>query len=307
MNRPADGASQRFGPYESFALPPDMEEGYTTANGVHLHYVAVGSPDRPLVVLLHGFPEFWYSWRHQLPALGERYRVVAPDLRGYNLSEKPHRGYDIRTFCADVAGLIGAFGARDAAVVGHDWGGAIAWAFAIREPNMTRRLAILNAPHPGAFMRELRHWRQLRRSWYIGAFQLPWLPEWALARNDYAVIRRICRAVNRTSRRGIVFTPDDIERFVAAMSRPGARTAALNYYRASVRQGPRALGPVRRIEAPTLVLWGERDPALGVELLDGLDRWVADLRIQRFPDAGHWINQERPAEVTAALLDFLEN
>jgi pimeloyl-ACP methyl ester carboxylesterase len=193
-------------------------------------------------------------------------------------------------------------------VVGHDWGGAIAWAFAIRQPELTRRLAIVNAPHPATFLRELSRPGQLRRSWYIGFFQLPWLPEWTLARNDYVVIRRICRAVNRSQRSrraGVVFTPEDIERFVAAIARPGALTAAINYYRAAARRGMGALGSIRRIEAPTLVLWGERDPALGVELLDGLDRWLATLRIQRFPDAGHWLNQERPDEVNAALLEFL--
>src|SRR5579859_1348188 len=170
-------------PGETFPLPPGTREGYATSNGVRFHYVAAGASG-PLVILLHGFPEFWYSWREQLPALGERFRVVAPDLRGYNLSGRPAQGYDLRTLCADIVGLIEAFDERDAMVVGHDWGGIIAWALAIREPERVRRLAILNAPHPVPMWRELRRPRQLRRSWYAVFFQLPWLPEWVLARND---------------------------------------------------------------------------------------------------------------------------
>ncbi|HEY7974364.1 MAG TPA: alpha/beta hydrolase [Ktedonobacterales bacterium] len=286
---------------DSIPLAPGLTQGYISTNGVRLHYVAAGERG-PLVLLLHGFPEFWYSWRWQIAPLAARFRVVAPDLRGYNLSEKPRTGYDIRTLYRDVAGLIAAFDAPDAHIVGHDWGGVIAWALAIRQPQLVRKLVILNAPHPGTFMRELRHARQLRRSWYAALFQLPWLPERLLARDDYAAIRAICHAANR---RAVIFTPEDIERYVAAIARPGALTAALNYYRQLLRGGLGALGPLRRIDAPTLVLWGERDPALGVELLDGLERWVADLRIQRFPDARHWLSQERPDDVTQALLAFL--
>lgn len=290
-------------PREAFPLPPGTREGYATSNRVAFHYVAAGESG-PLVLLLHGFPEFWYSWRAQLPVLGARFRVVAPDLRGYNLSGRPKRGYDIRTLCADIEGLIEAFGEREALVVAHDWGGVIAWALAIRAPARVRKLAILNAPHPGTFLRELRHPSQLRRSWYVAFFQLPRLPEWAIARHDYAVIRAICQGINRQQGREVM-TAGDTERFVAAIARPGALNAAINYYRALVRHGPAALGPIRQITPPTLVLWGERDPALGVQLLDGLDRWVSQLEVQRFPTAGHWLNQERPDDVNAALLAFL--
>jgi epoxide hydrolase 4 len=292
-------------PREAFDLPAGAHERAMTVNGVRLHVVEAGVSG-PLVVLLHGFPEFWYSWRHQLPELAAHRRVLAPDLRGYNLSEKPRgiQSYDLATLCDDIAALIAASGERQADVVGHDWGGAIAWALAIRRPDVVRRLAILNAPHPGAFARDLRHPAQLRRSWYIAFFQLPRLPEWTIARNDYALLRASCAAVNR-ARRTEVFTQDDVERFVAAFARPGAATAAINYYRALARGGQRAISPLRRIDAPTLVLWGERDPALGVELLDGLDRYVANLDVQRFSNAGHWLNQERPEDVTRALDAFL--
>lgn len=290
-------------PREVFALPSGTHEGYVTGNGLRFHYVAAGTSG-PLVLLLHGFPEFWYSWRWQLPTLGERFRVVALDLRGYNLSDRPARGYDLRTLCNDIAGLIEAFGERDAMVVGHDWGGIVAWALAIRAPERVRRLVILNAPHPGPTRRELRRPRQLRRSWYAFFFQLPWLPERVIARNDYAVIRAICQGANRQQHRE-VFTSDDTDRLVAAIARPGALTAALNYYRALAWRGRATLGPLRQIVAPTLVLWGERDPALGIHLLDGLERWVRNLTVRRFPEASHWVNQDHPAEVNDALLEFL--
>lgn len=288
--------------HEAFPLPPGAEEGYATTNGVRLHYVAAGELGRPLVLLLHGFPEFWYSWRHLIAPLAERFRVVAPDLRGYNLSEKPGGGYDLASLDADVAGLITAFGAERADVVAHDWGGVIAWDFAARWPDLPRRLVILNAPHLALYRREVWHPRQLRRSLYAVYFQVPWLPEWTLSRHDYASLRVLWNAVRRISPE---MTAEDVERYVVAMARPGALSAALAYYRTLTRRGLGGLAPGRRIEAPTLVLWGERDPALGIHLLDGLDRWVADLHIRRFPDAGHWLALQRPNDVAREVLAFL--
>ena len=287
---------------ETAPLPSGAVEGYATTNGTRLHYVAAGT-DGPLVLLLHGFPEFWYSWRAQIPALARRFRVVAPDLRGYNLSDKPSGGYDIGSLVEDVRGLIAALGEREAHVVGHDWGGAIAWAVAIRAPDAVRRLAILNAPHPGPFRRELRSPGQLRRSSYIAFYQLRGLAERAIARDDYALIRRTFRAADR----GRAWLADeDIERFVTAIARPGALSAALEYYRRIARPAAfRQISPLRVIEAPALVLWGELDPYLGTGLLDGLDRWVRDLRVRRFPTAGHWLNQQEPERVSAALEAFL--
>jgi epoxide hydrolase 4 len=253
------------------------------------------------VLFLHGFPEFSYSWRSQLTALADRYRVVAPDLRGYNLSDKPRRGYDVATLASDVRELIFALGAPQADVVGHDWGGNIAWAMGIREPEVVRRLIILNAPHPALMLRKLRHPHQLVRSSYIGFFQLRGVAERAIYRDDYAHIRRTFRAADRAR---AWLADADIQRYVDAIARPGALTAALAYY----RQLPHALSqlsPMRVITAPTLVLWGEQDPYLGRELLDGLDDWVNDLRVRRFPAAGHWLNQQEPARVNDALRGFL--
>lgn len=286
---------------ESFALPPGCTEGYAETNGTRLHFIEAG--DGPLVLLLHGFPEFWYSWRHQIPALAERYRVVAPDLRGYNLSQKPRNGYDVATLCEDVRGLIAALGERQAVVVGHDWGGAIAWAFAIRAPDYVSRLAILNAPHPATALREARTPGQLRRSSYIGYFQLRGIAERAIERDDYALIRRTFRAADRAR---VWLTDEDVQRYVDAIARPGALTAALAYYRQLFRhESFLAISPLRVVSAPTLVLWGKRDPYLGAELLDGLGRWVSDLTVRCFPAAGHWLNQEAFADVNAALLAFL--
>ena len=285
-------------------------------NGVRLHYVEAGgdASASPPVVLLHGFPEFWYSWRRQLPALADAgHRVVAPDMRGYNDSEKP-RGVDAyRTdeLVGDVAGLIDHLGAERAHVVGHDWGGLVAWETAIRRPEVVEKLAVLNAPHPGRYRRALRrNPDQWRRSWYAMAFQLPRLPEVVLGARD-------CEAVVGMFR-GIAEDPDafsetDLRRYREAACKPGALASAVNYYRAAFRENAarelRALvGGDRRsfdVRAPTLLLWGERDPALGVELTEGLDAWVPDLRVERFPDASHWLQNDAPARVNRALAEFL--
>lgn len=281
-------------------LPPGCAEGCLTTNGVRLHYVAAGAGS--LVLLLHGYPEFWYSYRYQLPVLAQDHRVVALDLRGYNLSDKPPADYDIATLCEDLRGAIEALGEIKADVVGHDWGGVLAWALAMRAPEYVRHLVILNAPHPATFQRALRSPGQWLRSSYIGFFQLEGIAEEALSRDGYALIRRTFRAADRER---AWLTDADIQSYVNAIARPGALTAALNYYRQVVRRGPGIVGPARVIPAPTLVLWGELDPYLGVESLDGLERWVDDLRVQRFSTAGHWLNQQEPARVNEALLEFL--
>lgn len=271
-------------------------------NGIRMHYVIQG--EGPLIVLLHGFPEFWYSWRLQIPVLAAQgYRVVAPDLRGYNDSDKPRTGYDVATLLRDIQGLIQGLGYDKAAIVGHDWGGALAWAFAIRYPRMTERLIVLNAPHPGAFARELRTLSQLRKSWYMFVFQLPWLPEWALLRNHANAIGSMLRgsAVQKDA-----FTRDITAKYQAAMSKPGAMTAALNYYRQLFRTFPwQRPNEQVHVSAPTLLIWGEHDIALGIELTHGLDQWVDNLQIEYISDSGHWVQQEQPEKVTRLMVDFL--
>lgn len=259
---------------------------------------------RPPVVLLHGFPEFAYSWRHQMEALAQAgFQAVAPDLRGYNLSDKPRgiASYHIDKLAADVAGLARALAAPRIFLVGHDWGGAIAWHVAARHPELIERLAILNAPHPrvmARLVRSRRGLRQLRRSWYMLYFQLPLLPERMVLSPEF-----LPRALRGTSVRKGTFTDEDLARYRAALTQPGAATAAINYYRAVVRDffGAERIGA---IEAPTLVLWGEQDAFLGTELLDELPGVVPRLRVERFADAGHWIQQEQPGRVSDALLEF---
>lgn len=285
-------------------LPADWRHREAVVNGVRLHYVEAG--EGPPVVLLHGFPDFWYSWRLQIPALARAgFRVLAPDLRGYNLSEKPPgiASYRLPLLIDDVVGLIRHAGAERAAVVGHDWGGVIAWHLAMNRPEHLERLAILNAPHPALFQRALRRPAQRRRSWYILFFQLPYLPELVCRWHRFALLRRtlMTGAVSR-GRAG----KQDLARYVEALHRPGALTAALNYYRAVVRDTRRGAMPAPRvIDVPTLVLWGERDPYLGPWLTEGLEEWVSDLRLERFPRAGHWVHVQAAEQVNRSLVGFL--
>jgi pimeloyl-ACP methyl ester carboxylesterase len=273
-------------------------------NGVRLHYVEAGGG--PLVVLLHGFPEFWYSWRWQIPALAEAgFRVLAPDLRGYNLSEKPAgvQSYRVEALTADVAGLIRHAGERRAAIAGHDWGGAIAWMLAMRQPEMVEKLIILNAPHPAAFVRELRTWPQRLKSWYILFFQLPALPEWYLRAGNYAALETVFR---RDPVRSDSFTDEDIQKYKLAIGRPGALTAALNYYRAAFRSLVRGeVSNVRAIDVPTLLLWGEQDRYLGLGVTHGLEQWISNLRVERIAEASHWVQMDARERVNQLMVEFL--
>jgi epoxide hydrolase 4 len=304
-----------------------LEHRLVRTNGVRLHCVVSG--EGPLVVLLHGFPECWYSWRHQIDALASRFRVVAPDLRGYNESEKPASvaAYAMPELVADVAGLVSAFGERDAAVVGHDWGGAIAWYLAMERPALTRRLAVLNCPHPAIMTQYLRgNLRQLARSWYLFFFQLPWLPEFLLGRGH---AWPIASAIRQSAVQRDAITDDDLTRLRDAAMHSGALRSALNYYRAAFRDrtnaalmpvplqrfffGDEPLPPPRRsladwpkIAAPTLLIWGEQDVALERALTVGMEPlFTGPFEVRYIPDSGHWVQQERPALVNQWLAEFL--
>jgi pimeloyl-ACP methyl ester carboxylesterase len=270
-------------------------------NGIRMHYVRQGTGS--LIVLLHGFPEFWYSWRYQIPFLAAHgYSVVAPDLRGYNDSDKPRTGYDVSTLIRDIAGLVRGLGYERAVIVGHDWGGALAWAFALQYPQMTERLIVLNAPHPVAFAREMRTLKQLRKSWYMFFFQIPLLPEFLLGLNHAAMIGRMLSA---SAVQKEAFPPTVLARYQEAMSKPGALTSGLNYYRALFQ----AIGLSQQntmVEAPTLLIWGEQDVALGIDLTKGLEQWVPHLQVRYIPDSGHWVQQEKPETVNAWMLEFLQ-
>ena len=324
-------------------IPDDEPPGPWThgfaegAGGVRLHYVELlpeAGRDAPLVVLLHGFPEFWWSWREQIPALAAAgYRVVAADLRGYNLSDKPSEieDYAIEHLVEDLRLLIAHCGRERAAIVGHDWGGQVAWQFAMDYPQQTERVIVLNAPHPQRMQEAFSgrpNLRQLRRSWYMFVFQAPRLPERWLATNDYERVGLIFR---ETAAHREAFPPDVLHRFRTAAARPGAMTAALHYYRAAVRRGggevwqqlraaaPAALKPILgdvqrpeprvwpQINAPALLVWGERDTALGRELTEGMEPlFSGPFELVYMPDCAHWVQQECPQDVNRLLLDFLE-
>jgi len=272
--------------------------------GVKLHYVEAG--EGPLVVLLHGFPEFWYSWRNQITPLAQAgFHVVAPDMRGYNLSDKPQgwRAYDTGLLADDIAGLIRSFGEQSAYVVGHDWGAAVAYAVAMYHPDVVRRLAILNVPHPARMLEGFRTLKQLRKSWYMFFFQIPWLPEYVVRRDGYAFGKRSLRADSKKA-----FSDEDLERYVEAWSQPGALTSAINYYRAALRRSPgKAMAQMKPIEAQTLVIWGMLDRHLGSELAEPAPEWVSNVRVERIPEATHWVQHDAPERVNELLVEFFDD
>ncbi len=275
-------------------------------NGLELHTVVAGPLDGPLVILLHGFPECWYTWRKQIRPLVEAgYRVVVPDQRGYNLSSKPRgiHAYRLEALSADVVELIHAFGREKAIVAGHDWGGMVAWQLAMHYPEDVERLIVMNAPHPATFLREIRsNPAQQRKSWYMGFFQLPIAPEVVLGHDPIESARRFFRqgAMNQEA-----FSSFDIHVLATALAQPGALTSMINWYRAAARDQS-ALENLRPIDRPALLIWAEDDVALGRSLTYGLEPWVSHLKIHYIPYCGHWAQNEAPEEVNRLLLAFLE-
>ena len=263
-----------------------------------------GPEDGPLALLLHGFPDCWYGWARQIPALtGMGYRVVALDQRGYNLSDKPRKlaAYGLDRLTADVVAALRHLGHERAVVVGHDWGGVVAWRLAMDYPQVVDRLIILNAPHPRAMAREMkRGWAQRLRSTYALFFQIPWLPETLLTFSTLDTARLFFRQLGT---RSDVLSDEDLEILATALAQPGAMTSALNWYRAVLHFPPaRHSAEVRQ---PTLLLWGTADPALGIELTEGLGAWVPNLRLRYFPGVGHWVHVEAAAEVNDEIAAFL--
>lgn len=287
---------------------PDPASGIAirsvAANGLTFEVAEAGAGDH-LALCLHGFPELAFSWRHQMPLLAEMgYRVWAPNQRGYGASSRPDgiAAYSIDKLLADAAALFDASGAKRLTLVAHDWGGALAWMFAIRELRPVERLVVMNLPHPACFAAALRHWPQRRRSWYIAFFQLPRLPEWLMGRSGARGIRNAFRgmAIDKTR-----FPREVLDVYAAAALRPGALTAMINWYRAAMRyRADLDLGD-GAVDVPTLVIWGEEDTALGLETLDGTDTYVADLTIRRLPGVSHWVQQEAPEAVNAILAEWL--
>jgi len=280
-----------------------MEHVYFRTNGIRLHAVAAGPEQGPLVILLHGFPEFWYGWRHQIGPLAHAgFRVVALDQRGYNLSDKPVgvRAYAVDELVRDLIGVLDALECPTCYIAGHDWGAAIAWAAALFVPGRVERLAVLNVPHPAVMLHFLSHSpRQMLRSWYIGFFQLPKLPELVLgARRCRGALDAIVRTGGVTT-----FSTDELEQYREALLRPGSLTAMLNWYRALARYRP-ALPANPRVRVPTLILWGQDDIALGFEMVQPSVDLCDRVKLVVYRGASHWVQHDEKKAVAEELTRF---
>jgi pimeloyl-ACP methyl ester carboxylesterase len=293
------------------AQQPRIQHAYADVNGVRLHYATAG--DGQLVVFLHGFPEFWYAWKDQLAEFGKDHLAVAPDMRGYNLSSKPEgvEQYRMPLLVEDVRALAEklGFGAkRKFILVGHDWGGVVAWSYAAAHPDTLEKLIIVNAPHPGVFGRLLREDpAQQKASAYMLMFRSP-EGEKTLTANNHQMLVDIVLGQGLKSG---AFTEADKKAYLEAWSQPGAVTGGLNYYRASqVGPAPDAptppSAPSLKVTVPTLVIWGEKDTALLTSNLDGLEQFVPQLTVKRIPEGTHWVVHEHPAEVNRHIREFIK-
>ena len=282
----------------------ELEHSYIKTNGIQLHVVQAGPKSGIPVVLLHGFPEFWYGWRKQIPALMQAgCRVIVPDQRGYNLSDKPKgvKKYDVTTLVEDIIGLIDALEYEKVNLVGHDWGAVVAWALALLHPERLHKVSIMNVPHPAVMRRFLtRDIEQIRRSWYVFFFQLPWIPEMGMKQNDW----RGAVGALRGSGKIHTFTNDDIVKYKEAWSQPGAMTSMINWYRAVIRHMPK-LPEDPRIKVPTLMMWGMKDVALSHRMARPSMDYVEQGNLILFPDATHWVQHDATEEVNHYLIDFL--
>jgi pimeloyl-ACP methyl ester carboxylesterase len=284
-------------------------EHLTLKSGLRMRIARAGAG--PLVVMLHGFPECWYSWRHQLRDLSDSFDCVAPEMRGYGETDAPIgvANYALDKLVGDVAELIEALGHKRAVIVGHDWGGGVAWATALMRPDVVERLIVLNCPHLKRLSEELRrNPRQMLRSWYMLFFQLPALPEALFRARNFAALDSALK--NGTVRKDAI-TDDDMRYFREAFRNPYSITAAINYYRANVRAGFMARSGEGawldcKISAPTMVIWGEQDFALGKELTYDMQRlFDGPFELHYIPESGHWVQQEQPEQVTKFMRDFL--
>jgi len=283
-----------------------LDEEYVSTNGIRLHVVMAGPRNGLPVVLLHGFPESWLCWAKQWYVFAEAgCRVIIPDQRGYNLSDKPEgvKAYKLHILVDDIIGLIDALGYEKVDLVGHDWGAAIGWVLANKHPEKLHHLGILNVPHPAVMRRFLlRDWEQICRSWYIFLFQLPSAPEAAMRAGNWRGLSRAMRGSGKTHS----FTNQDIESYKVAWSRPGAITAMINWYRAVLRYQP-ALPKDPHIRVPTLMLWGMRDIALSHRMARPSLDYCDTGKLVLFPDATHWVQRDAAEDVNRFLLDFLFN
>ncbi len=280
-----------------------MEHHRIATNGIQLHVAQEGPKDGPLMILLHGFPECWHAWHAQIPYLADQgFRVWAPDQRGYNESDKPKdvSAYNIDILANDIIGLMDAAGREKVYLAGHDWGAAVAWWIGMKYPDRLHKLVTLNVPHPLVMQRFLRsNWKQIKQSWYIFFFQLPFLPEFGFSRDDG---KQMANSLIRTAKPGS-FSDDDIAILRKAWSMPGAVTGMLNWYRAFARTQPK-LPPSPRISVPTLLIWGVHDIALRREMAKPSIDFCDDGRLVFFDEATHWVMRDEPERVNALIAEF---
>lgn len=281
------------------------DTAYIETNGIRLHVALAGPEDGQPVILLHGFPEFWYGWQEQIdPLANAGYRVIVPDQRGYNLSDKPRgiRAYTLDKLSGDLLGLVDALGYERVNLIGHDWGAMVAWVFALWHAQRVRKLGILNVPHPAVMLNFLRRGdpEQLRRSWYIFAFQIPWLPEYLLRKNGWRNAVRVLRGSGKIH----TFTNEDIAEYKKAWSQPGAMTAMVNWYRAAVWHRPKLPGDLC-VKVPTLMIWGMQDVALSHRMARLSMDYCDNGKLVFFEDATHWVQHDEAENVNQLLVEFL--
>jgi len=280
-----------------------IESTYIQTNHIRLHTAQAGPADGPLVVLLHGFPEFWRGWRNQIGPLAEAgYRVLAPDQRGYNLSDRPAevRAYRVEELAADVLGLLDALGRETCLLAGHDWGAVVAWYLALTAPERVSKLVICNVPHPVVMQKYLLSSpRQMLKSWYIAFFQIPRLPEWMISRGDYAAGARLLRASSRPG----TFSEADIAEYKQAWKNSGGLTWMIHWYRALARYRP-APPADNRVRMPVRILWGKQDVALSYPMAEASAALCDQAQLTFFEQATHWVQHEEAQAVTREMLDF---
>ena len=288
-----------------------MQSQYIQTNNINLHVMTDGPENGTPVILLHGFPEFYYGWKDQIPALAQAgFRVIVPDQRGYNLSDKPKgiSAYDVDILAKDIIGLFDHFGIQRAKLVGHDWGAIVAWTIAINHPERLEKLVILNVPHPDVMTEfVLKNSAQRKKSWYVFFFQIPVYVEWILSKNNFEYLSRMLTHSGRKN----TFTEEDIIEYKKAWSHKGALTGMLNWYRAAFRRGlsyalSRKKSPARRVKVPTIMLWGKHDIALSSEMAQPSIDLCDHGELTFYEKATHWVQHDASEEINQKLIKFLK-